>query len=133
MSRPAPFDPDGKRELTWRPDGNGMSFLQLEPARKEEKKVEKKDDAKVVRKDRVMQWLPPFGKDDVKVVYESPNANYRRAVLGGLPVDLHHADHRQPAADHRHQSERSEEDLPDLEELRRNTSQGERQTRRARQ
>lgn len=70
---PAPFDPDGKRELTWRPDGNGISFLQLEPAKKEEKKDEKKDDAKVVRKDRVMQWLAPYGNDDVKVIYESPN------------------------------------------------------------
>ena len=25
------------------------------------------------RKDRVMQWLPPFGKDDAKLVYETPN------------------------------------------------------------
>ena len=61
----APVDPDGRRDLTWRPDGNGMSFLQLEPARA-------KDD-KETRKDRVMQWLPPFGKDDAKVVFESPN------------------------------------------------------------
>ena len=44
-----------------RPDGNGLSYLQLEPAK----------DAKDPRKDRVLLWLPPFGKDDVKVVYET--------------------------------------------------------------
>ena len=31
-----PFDPDGKRDLTWRPDGAGLSYLQLEPAKKDE-------------------------------------------------------------------------------------------------
>ncbi|MDY3562858.1 prolyl oligopeptidase family serine peptidase [Gemmata sp. JC673] len=80
---PEPFDPDAKRDLNWRPDGKGMSFLQLEPTGKDDKKDEakkdvkkdeaKKDDTKTARKDRVMQWLPPFGKDDAKVVYESPN------------------------------------------------------------
>ncbi|MBP3957085.1 S9 family peptidase [Gemmata sp. G18] len=71
---PEPFDPDAKRDLSWRPDGKGMSFLQLEPVAKDAKKDDaKKDDTKAVRKDRVMQWLPPFGKDDAKVVYESPN------------------------------------------------------------
>lgn len=62
---PEPTDPDGKRDLTWRPDGQGMSFLQQEPA--------KAKDDKSPRNDRVMQWLPPFGKDDTRVVYESPN------------------------------------------------------------
>jgi dipeptidyl aminopeptidase/acylaminoacyl peptidase len=57
-------DPDGKREVTWRPDGAGLSFLQRQPA--------KAKDDKAPRKDRVLQWLPPFGKDDVKVVYETP-------------------------------------------------------------
>jgi dipeptidyl aminopeptidase/acylaminoacyl peptidase len=60
-----PVDPDAKRDLGWRPDGAGISFLQLEPA--------KTMDDKTPRKDRVLQWLPPFGKDDVKVVYETPN------------------------------------------------------------
>jgi dipeptidyl aminopeptidase/acylaminoacyl peptidase len=58
-----PVDPDAKRSITWRPDGAGMSYLQLEPA--------KTKDPKEVRKDRVLQWLPPFGKDDVKVVFET--------------------------------------------------------------
>ena len=73
---PAPLDPEGKRDLSWRPDGKGLSFLQLEPAKKDEPKKEakdgaKKDDAKVVRKDRVLLWLPPFAKTDEKVVYET--------------------------------------------------------------
>jgi dipeptidyl aminopeptidase/acylaminoacyl peptidase len=74
MNAPEPIDPDGKREITWRPDGKGLSYLQLEPAKKDEKKDEKvKEDTKTVRKDRLMQWLPPFGKDDAKVIYESPS------------------------------------------------------------
>lgn len=81
---PEPFDPDAKRDLAWRPDGKGLSFLQLEPTAKDAKKDDtkkdetkkddaKKDDAKAVRKDRVMLWPSPFGKDDAKVVYESAN------------------------------------------------------------
>ena len=40
---PAPFDPDGKREVVWRPDGKGLSYLQLEPAAKSEKAMGEKD------------------------------------------------------------------------------------------
>ncbi len=58
-----PVDPNAKRDIAWRPDGVGMSYLQLEPAKPDETQP---------RKDRVMQWLPPFGKDDAKVVYETP-------------------------------------------------------------
>jgi dipeptidyl aminopeptidase/acylaminoacyl peptidase len=60
-----PADPDAKRDIGWRPDGAGMSYLQLEPANA--------TDEKAVRKDRVMHWLPPYGKDDAKVVYETPH------------------------------------------------------------
>lgn len=80
------IDPDAKRAFTWRPDGKGLTFLQPEPAKKEEpKKDDKKEEPKkdeppkkeepkaAMRKDRVMLWQPPFGKDDAKVVYESPN------------------------------------------------------------
>ncbi len=59
-----PVDLNAKRDIAWRPDGVGMTFLQMEAP---------KSDAQTVRKDRVMQWLPPFGKDDAKVVYETPN------------------------------------------------------------
>jgi len=58
-----PTSADGKRDLAWRPDGKGMSFLQLETAPAE-------GDKKVLN-DRVMQWLPPFGKGDVAAVYET--------------------------------------------------------------
>jgi dipeptidyl aminopeptidase/acylaminoacyl peptidase len=68
-----PVDPDGKRDLVWRPDGAGLSYLQLEPtktlAKADAKLPESKEPA---RKDRVMLWAPPFGKDDARVVFESP-------------------------------------------------------------
>lgn len=80
---PAP-KPDAKRNLTWRPDGQGMSFLQQEPApakpeggggqeqgRRGGAGAPQGDAQATNRKDRVMQWLPPYGKDDVKVVYEN--------------------------------------------------------------
>jgi dipeptidyl aminopeptidase/acylaminoacyl peptidase len=90
---PAPFDPDAKRDIAWRPDGAGLSFLQMEPAKKDAKDAKdskaapdaKEQDAKggkaakdaktatETRKDRVILWVSPFGKDDTKVVYETPN------------------------------------------------------------
>lgn len=57
-------DPSAKRDITWRPDGAGLSCLQLEPERK---------DANEPRKDQVLQWQAPFGKDDAKVIYSTPN------------------------------------------------------------
>ncbi len=65
-----PTNTDEKRSLTWRPDGIGMSFMQLEPAPKRAE-GEPAPQNPPKRKDRVMQWLPPYGKDDVKVIYES--------------------------------------------------------------
>jgi dipeptidyl aminopeptidase/acylaminoacyl peptidase len=62
--RRGPVDPNAKRDISWRPDGTGLSCLQLEPEKK---------DSKEPRKDRVLQILPPFGNDDAKVVYETPN------------------------------------------------------------
>lgn len=70
-----------KRSLAWRPDGNGFSFLQQEPApRAAGDGGEQRGQGRTGggapqegndRKDRVMQWLPPFGKDDVKQVFEN--------------------------------------------------------------
>jgi dipeptidyl aminopeptidase/acylaminoacyl peptidase len=74
---------NNRRALTWRPDGQGLSFLQREAA---PDTAASSDDADTTaaparggdasgnanaRKDRVMQWLPPFGDDDQVVVYES--------------------------------------------------------------
>ena len=76
---------DGKRSISWRPDGQGMSFLQREPRPESE---EEGDDAPATgqrgrgrrggaaqeeeeeddRVDRVMQWLPPYSEDSVKVI-----------------------------------------------------------------
>lgn len=61
---------EGRRNLAWRPDGKGLSFLQIEPA---PKRGARGDSARAPspRKDRVMQWLPPFDSTNVQVVYES--------------------------------------------------------------
>ena len=63
-ARQQPADPNGRRDIAWLPDGGSMSFLQLEPAGKSTNDL---------RKDQVMQWLPPFGTNDVKVLYATTN------------------------------------------------------------
>ncbi len=65
-----PIDPNAKRDLAWRPDGAGLSFVQAGVAKPAGDK--KAADEKKGSHDRVVQWLPPFGKDSVKVVYEAP-------------------------------------------------------------
>jgi dipeptidyl aminopeptidase/acylaminoacyl peptidase len=87
---------DRKRSLTWRPDGNGLSYLQRAPAEKPAEKPTRttkakkkpakstkakktqtkttpmgKPKAKQKRKDRVMHWPEPFKKDGAKVIWES--------------------------------------------------------------
>ncbi|MDA7978668.1 MAG: prolyl oligopeptidase family serine peptidase [Pirellulales bacterium] len=77
-----------RRDVRWRPGVKGMSFLQKAPKKKE--KDDEKDDQGNGRsgrrsqgdddedeeesdeRDRVMLWKPPFGDDDVEVVFESP-------------------------------------------------------------
>ncbi|MCW5943024.1 MAG: prolyl oligopeptidase family serine peptidase [Fimbriimonadaceae bacterium] len=58
--------PPRKRNLAWRPDGKGISFLLLEPANR--------DNPSAKRKDRVMRWFEPYGDKDVETIYESENA-----------------------------------------------------------
>jgi len=64
-----------KRLLSWRPDGKGLSYLQMEPMPPRPEGAEGEQPQPVAqpprRKDRVMQWLPPYGPNDAKVVYES--------------------------------------------------------------
>ncbi|MBM3420088.1 MAG: hypothetical protein FJY11_03025, partial [Bacteroidetes bacterium] len=68
-----------KRSLRWRPDGKGMSYLMQEPAparRPADSTAAPADTAArprqaQPRKDKVYQWLPPYGENDVKVIYEN--------------------------------------------------------------
>jgi dipeptidyl aminopeptidase/acylaminoacyl peptidase len=59
-------DAPERRQLTWRPDGQGLSFLQREP---EADEGEERNNN--TRMDRVMQWLPPFEEGTEQIVYES--------------------------------------------------------------
>jgi dipeptidyl aminopeptidase/acylaminoacyl peptidase len=68
-----------RRSLAWRPDGQGLSFLQQEPAparqgaETAEEGTPAAERAPARRKDRVMQWLPPFDSTSTQVVYTSDN------------------------------------------------------------
>ena len=76
----------GKRALTWRPDGAGLSFLQYaappartgQPPSEDDQEQRRRADpgagAQANRPDRVMLWRAPFGKDDVSISYEWPSA-----------------------------------------------------------
>ena len=71
-------EPD-RRSMFWRADGAGLTYLQMEPAPEdeeegedaEEEEAEEDEGRRAARKDRVMLWVPPFGEDDVSVIYES--------------------------------------------------------------
>jgi dipeptidyl aminopeptidase/acylaminoacyl peptidase len=62
---------NGKREVTWRPDHQGLTYLEQEPAPARRDTSATPGDSTRRRKDRVMHWAPPFGPNDVKVLYES--------------------------------------------------------------
>lgn len=68
---------DRRREIAWRPDGEGLGFLQREPRPDdgddgddagEQEETENDDEP---RKDRVMRWLPPYDSTSLEVIYES--------------------------------------------------------------
>jgi dipeptidyl aminopeptidase/acylaminoacyl peptidase len=68
-----------KRSLRWRPDGQGLSYMTMDPAparRPADSTAVPADTTKPAdppkkRMDRVYQWLPPYGTDDAKVIYET--------------------------------------------------------------
>jgi dipeptidyl aminopeptidase/acylaminoacyl peptidase len=69
---------DARRSIEWRPDGRGLSFLQLAPApagqREEAADAQPAEGGQASRRrDRVMQWLPPFDDASASVVHESEN------------------------------------------------------------
>ena len=61
----------GKRELTWRPDNQGLTYLEQDAPARRDTAAAPGDSARAPRKDRVMQWMAPFGATDTKVLYES--------------------------------------------------------------
>jgi dipeptidyl aminopeptidase/acylaminoacyl peptidase len=89
---------NGKREITWRTDGNGFNFLQLEPLTPAQAQAAARAaaagggraggggagggggrgnapaqaDQGPPRKDRLFSWAPPFGDADAKQIYEHP-------------------------------------------------------------
>lgn len=65
-------EPD-RRELAWRADGAGLTFLQEEtpPESEEEDERPRRDADRPERADRVMLWAPPFDDGSLSVVWES--------------------------------------------------------------
>jgi len=65
-----------RRQVAWRKDGLGLTFLEQEPApdstaaQAEPAAQGGESSQRARRKDRVMQWLPPFDSASLKVVYE---------------------------------------------------------------
>lgn len=72
MGVPDEEDEEERRAIQWRPDGSGLSFLMRDEAPEDDEGDEGDEDDRP-RMDRVMQWLPPFGEDDLTVLYESEN------------------------------------------------------------
>ncbi|MDT8341832.1 MAG: prolyl oligopeptidase family serine peptidase, partial [Longimicrobiales bacterium] len=65
-----------RRQVAWRKDGQGLTFLQMEPApdsaaATEDEPREGQRNGRAARKDRVMQWLPPFDSTSLRMVYEN--------------------------------------------------------------
>lgn len=64
---------NGKRQVAWRQDNQGLTFLEQEPApdstEAEAVPAGEGETQRPRRKDRVMQWLPPFDSASLKVVY----------------------------------------------------------------
>ncbi len=80
----------GKREVAWRTDGAGLSYIEQEPAPAGEAAPGRTGGGRGAagaagragagngaaaapqRKDRLYSWAPPFTKDSAKVIYENP-------------------------------------------------------------
>jgi dipeptidyl aminopeptidase/acylaminoacyl peptidase len=65
-----PSGGSGRRSLTWAADGQGLTYLQLEPTSRREG-GESQSGPQPGRKDRLMRWLPPFGAENAKPIYET--------------------------------------------------------------
>ena len=81
----------GREDITWRPDGDGLSFVLDVEAREEEDDdngegaleasaaADENDDTEDYK---VVHWQPPFGEEDETVIYETENE----------PHDVHYSD-----------------------------------------
>lgn len=67
--------PAERRQLAWRPDGSGLTFLQQEPAPEESADADTDEDEDEEgpgrRMDRVMHWAAPFAEGSASVVFET--------------------------------------------------------------
>ncbi len=69
-------DNGGKRQVAWREDGKGLTFLEQEPAPDSTSAAAQASGADSVpakRKDRVMQWTQPFDSASLHVLYANDN------------------------------------------------------------
>ncbi|HEY7568892.1 MAG TPA: prolyl oligopeptidase family serine peptidase [Gemmatimonadaceae bacterium] len=65
-------EPQGKREITWRPDNQGLTYLEQDPpARRDSTRAADDTTGQPRRRDRVISWAPPFGSGDKTTLYES--------------------------------------------------------------
>ncbi len=65
-------EPQGKREITWRPDNQGLTYLEQDPPpRRDSTRAADDTTGQPRRRDRVMAWSAPFGSSDVKALFES--------------------------------------------------------------
>jgi dipeptidyl aminopeptidase/acylaminoacyl peptidase len=81
--------PDARRNLTWRPDGQGLSYLQQEPRppREEgEEQAEEEPEDAPERKDRVMQWVAPFDSTSTKIIFENKDRMGSVAYSEGMDI-----------------------------------------------
>jgi dipeptidyl aminopeptidase/acylaminoacyl peptidase len=60
-----------RRQLAWREDGAGLTFLQQEAAPDDGEEPSSRGRAGASRADRVMLWAPPFDESSLSVVYEA--------------------------------------------------------------
>lgn len=60
-----------RRQLAWREDGAGLTFLQQEAAPADEEGQSSRGRNGSSRGDRVMLWAPPFDESSLSVVYEA--------------------------------------------------------------
>lgn len=95
--RSNPLD-DLPREVSWRPDGKGLSFLWKEEKKKADKAdIDEEEEDENERLDRLMQLEPPFDMQAVKTLLASkkmlnraryiPNGKYVFARLSGRGED----------------------------------------------